>query len=538
MNSDIEVKIRHAKRQNAQNLDLSNMQLEILPVSLFSLKNVLNLNLSNNKLKEVDIMIENMVNLTELNLENNNIETLPQEMLNLANLTKVNLNNNPVMNKLKDYKYNWKASVRDYLKGGSSDNNSIGGVMLGLGTGSNLRSSSNIYKKEEVDSTFTLKQQETKQESKKPFNFNMNNMKLSNTLTNFNLKKRDSNASMGGEKNNAKDGLSVNEIPKCNIFEHPSSGGGKNLSNNSEINSTSQNNPVKIGTSQLNKKAALDSLIKKKPQTAHDTGLAHKRPYQSQEGEIKEMKEKLNTYEQEINNMKQSKEKVETEYKAKIKKLEDELRNLKINNPSVNTTTVTNKRNWKENNDIGVANTNSNPLGLGLNPTSNFTMRSTLEDNFEGKVKDLESQLQKEVQTNKRLKNEIDRLTQHVNSNKTNFSAENMLKSIKLLILYFLDVQEINYEEIEMSDKIGQGGFSVIYKGMWNLLPVAVKLIFDPNVTEELLNEFNNEIKMLYLLRHPNIILLLGISTKPQKLAIVTEYVENGSLFDLLHRSK
>jgi serine/threonine protein kinase len=109
---------------------------------------------------------------------------------------------------------------------------------------------------------------------------------------------------------------------------------------------------------------------------------------------------------------------------------------------------------------------------------------------------------------------------------------------LNLLTYSSLDVQEINYEEIEIENKIGQGGFSMIYKGEWNSLPVAVKIIFDPNVTEELLNEFNNEIKMLFMLRHPNIILLIGISSKPQKLAIITEYVENGSLFDLLHRSK
>lgn len=78
----------------------------------------------------------------------------------------------------------------------------------------------------------------------------------------------------------------------------------------------------------------------------------------------------------------------------------------------------------------------------------------------------------------------------------------------------------------------------MIYKANWKMLPVALKVIFDPNVTEDLLNEFNNEIKMLFILRHPNIILLLGICTKPQKLAIITEYVDNGSLFDLMHRSK
>jgi len=66
--------------------------------------------------------------------------------------------------------------------------------------------------------------------------------------------------------------------------------------------------------------------------------------------------------------------------------------------------------------------------------------------------------------------------------------------------------------------------------------PVAVKVLFDPKVNEDLLSEFNNEIKMLFLLRHPNIISLLGTSRSGQKLVIVTEFLENGSLFDLLHK--
>jgi hypothetical protein len=43
---------------------------------------------------------------------------------------------------------------------------------------------------------------------------------------------------------------------------------------------------------------------------------------------------------------------------------------------------------------------------------------------------------------------------------------------------------------------------------------------------------------MLSILRHPNIILLMGISTNPQKLAIITDFSEKGSLFDILHKSK
>jgi hypothetical protein len=43
---------------------------------------------------------------------------------------------------------------------------------------------------------------------------------------------------------------------------------------------------------------------------------------------------------------------------------------------------------------------------------------------------------------------------------------------------------------------------------------------------------------MLAKYRHPNIVLLIGISSIPPNLAIVTEYVKFGSLYDLIHRKK
>jgi len=40
---------------------------------------------------------------------------------------------------------------------------------------------------------------------------------------------------------------------------------------------------------------------------------------------------------------------------------------------------------------------------------------------------------------------------------------------------------------------------------------------------------------MLNLLRHPNIVLLMGICSKPQNLCIVTEFSPNGSMYEILH---
>lgn len=69
-------------------------------------------------------------------------------------------------------------------------------------------------------------------------------------------------------------------------------------------------------------------------------------------------------------------------------------------------------------------------------------------------------------------------------------------------------------------------------------IQVALKKIFNPNITPELMDEINNEINMLATLRHPNIVLLMAVTTKPPNMFIATEYISSGTLFNLLHKSK
>jgi tRNA A-37 threonylcarbamoyl transferase component Bud32 len=100
-------------------------------------------------------------------------------------------------------------------------------------------------------------------------------------------------------------------------------------------------------------------------------------------------------------------------------------------------------------------------------------------------------------------------------------------------------INKISFNSLGLGKKIGQGGFSEIYESKWLGIPVAVKVIFDPKITEALLEEFNNEIEKLFILRHPYIIQLYGITDKEtsQKLAVITELAPKGSLFDYLHKN-
>jgi len=60
-------------------------------------------------------------------------------------------------------------------------------------------------------------------------------------------------------------------------------------------------------------------------------------------------------------------------------------------------------------------------------------------------------------------------------------------------------------------------------------------VIFDAQITDELIEEITNEIRMVSLLKHPNIVTLMGVSTTPPNIAIVFENAQLGSLYEILH---
>mmetsp|Transcript_109758 Transcript_109758/g.310516 ORF Transcript_109758/g.310516 Transcript_109758/m.310516 type:complete len:610 (+) Transcript_109758:65-1894(+) len=124
----------------------------------------------------------------------------------------------------------------------------------------------------------------------------------------------------------------------------------------------------------------------------------------------------------------------------------------------------------------------------------------------------------------KRLQQEISRLTQRLKEAELFSGADDGMPKFVL-------------DEVEIGCQIAQGGFSSVHHARWHCSPCALKKIFDPVITEELRSEFENEVRMLRRLRHPNVVTLMAVCRQPPALSILTEFVGGGALFDVLHSS-
>lgn len=96
-----------------------------------------------------------------------------------------------------------------------------------------------------------------------------------------------------------------------------------------------------------------------------------------------------------------------------------------------------------------------------------------------------------------------------------------------------------NFDERPISiggNKMGEGGFGVVYKGYVNNRTVAVKKLaaMVDISTDELKQQFDQEIKVMAKCQHENLVELLGFSSDGDDLCLVYVYMPNGSLLDRL----
>jgi len=100
----------------------------------------------------------------------------------------------------------------------------------------------------------------------------------------------------------------------------------------------------------------------------------------------------------------------------------------------------------------------------------------------------------------------------------------------------------IGLGDIILGERIGKGNFGEVYKGFWHGTVVAVKKTKLPATAskEELadfIDDFEREALIMKSLRHPNVLQFLGICRVGEglEICIITEYMNRGSLYRILH---
>ena len=115
---------------------------------------------------------------------------------------------------------------------------------------------------------------------------------------------------------------------------------------------------------------------------------------------------------------------------------------------------------------------------------------------------------------------------------------------------------ELDFDQLTFGGELGKGAYGIVHQGtLWGT-DVAIKRLttkgfslFDNNDDmmndsqkqkakehkKKLLTDLRNEVKILSELRHPNVVLYIGVCTKLPNICIVTELCPRRSLFNIIH---
>jgi len=99
------------------------------------------------------------------------------------------------------------------------------------------------------------------------------------------------------------------------------------------------------------------------------------------------------------------------------------------------------------------------------------------------------------------------------------------------LVFSFQELQKAT-ENFSRSKRMGEGGFGAVYRGMQpDGTEIAVKEL--QNARE---SGFEDEVRVLSMFRHPNLVVLMGFARNGPKRFLVYELMEGGDLFNRIHK--
>ncbi|XP_031743638.1 cysteine-rich receptor-like protein kinase 29 [Cucumis sativus] len=97
------------------------------------------------------------------------------------------------------------------------------------------------------------------------------------------------------------------------------------------------------------------------------------------------------------------------------------------------------------------------------------------------------------------------------------------------MIQFDFDSIKAATDDFAIENKLGQGGFGVVYKGQLpNGQLIAVKRLANNSQQGDV--EFKNEVLLMLKLQHRNLVRLMGFCSQQTERILIYEFVENGSL--------
>nr|ATN45253.1 S receptor kinase 19 [Raphanus sativus] len=113
-------------------------------------------------------------------------------------------------------------------------------------------------------------------------------------------------------------------------------------------------------------------------------------------------------------------------------------------------------------------------------------------------------------------------------SSKREFSGKNKIEELELPLIELETVVKAT-ENFSNCNKLGQGGFGIVYKGiLLDGQEIAVKRLSETSVQGT--DEFMNEVTLVARLQHKNLVQILGCCIDANEKMLIYEYLENLSL--------
>lgn len=92
----------------------------------------------------------------------------------------------------------------------------------------------------------------------------------------------------------------------------------------------------------------------------------------------------------------------------------------------------------------------------------------------------------------------------------------------------------VPFDQILIESQLGTGNFGVVYKAYYKGKHLALKKLLVQRSTPKVIEDFRNELDILSVLTHPNIVQFLGAVLEPPTLFCLLTELCAGSLVDLL----